>query len=85
MGSVHWVFIGCAFAAALLGRGLSIYPLAYLYKVSLLRQLPEDHDDDSVAAVGPAAATGGVITRRRIPRPSAQGPKEIFHGPGAHF
>jgi solute carrier family 9 (sodium/hydrogen exchanger), member 8 len=63
MGSFHWVFIGCAFAAALLGRGLSIYPLAYLYNVSL-RQLPED-DDDSVAAVGPAA-TGGV-TRRRTP------------------
>jgi NhaP-type Na+/H+ or K+/H+ antiporter len=50
-GSFHWIFIGCAFGASLLGRALSVYPLAYLYNVSL-RELPagtvgmDDSDGD---------------------------------------
>lgn len=47
-GSFEWAFIGCAFCAALLGRALSIYPLAYAYNVSLRRFL--DEDDDTVAS-----------------------------------
>lgn len=40
-GSFEWAFTACAFVAALLGRAISIYPLAYAYNFSL-RQLVDD-------------------------------------------
>jgi NhaP-type Na+/H+ or K+/H+ antiporter len=49
-GTFHWIFIGCAFTASLLGRALSVYPLAYLYNVSL-RELPGNSSSSNTAAM----------------------------------
>jgi len=40
-GSFNWSFVACALFACLLGRAVSIYPIAYLYNLSL-RVRPRD-------------------------------------------
>lgn len=50
-GSFEWKFIGWAFVASLSGRALGIYPVAWLYNLSL-KELNEDgsFDDQSTAS-----------------------------------
>jgi NhaP-type Na+/H+ or K+/H+ antiporter len=55
-GSFEWKFIGLALVASLIGRSLSIYPLAVLHNLSLTRRVTKSDtgtsSDDSVPSEG---------------------------------
>jgi len=67
-GSFNWSFVGCSFVAALFGRGVSVYPLAFLFNRSLTEteDIPmlEMDDSFSVGSESSGSAMSGSQGRR---------------------
>ena len=63
-GSFHWAFIAIAFVSSLIGRAMSIYPISFIFNLSLVRMT--DSDSQHFKARAARRATVDVATRRKL-------------------
>lgn len=73
-GSFHWVFVAWAFLACLFGRAAGIYPLSYIYNVSLREVAMAD---ESQLAMDDSSSVGSVGTTKQRRTPHHRKDKKI--------